>query len=230
LRVSDRVVVLNDDELTYCRAERGLADERLIRSAPIVGAAFTSDPPPPATSDAVLVVGGDAWRKGALQHTRVIESAVRTNPSLRVGWIGRPPQHWWAELDETVRQRITVVGDYDPEHAGQLFSQYGVLVALSRFEGFGLTVLEGMSHGLVPIVTQTPGPSSFVTDGHNGFVVSVNADDEVTRALVLLRDGSLRHHMALEAWRTSQQFAAPRVARELGVQYEQAVAQKRGAQ
>jgi glycogen synthase len=222
-------VVLNDEELHYCRAELGFADVRLIRSAPIVGAAFSSEPPPSTTSDAVLVVGGDAWRKGALQHTRVIESALHANPSLLVGWLGRPPQHWWAELDESRRQRITVVGDYDPQQAGQLFSQYGVILALSRFEGFGLTVIEGMSHGLVPIVTHTPGPSSFVTNGHNGFVVSVNADDEVARALASLRDASFRHHVALEAWATSQQFATTRVARELVAQYEHAVAQKRDA-
>lgn len=41
-----------------------------------------------------------------------------------------------------------------------------------RFEHFGITIVEAMSAGLIPVVLGYAGPSEIISNGHNGFLIS----------------------------------------------------------
>ncbi len=65
------------------------------------------------------------------------------------------------------------------------------------FETFGLTALEGMAAGAVPVVTCFGGPREVVADGETGFVVNpYNTDALADRLIRLLTDEPLRRCMA----------------------------------
>jgi len=65
------------------------------------------------------------------------------------------------------------------------------------FETFGLTALEGMAAGAVPVVTCFGGPREVVADGETGFVVNpYNTGALADRLIRLLTDESLRGRMA----------------------------------
>ena len=94
-----------------------------------------------------------------------------------------------------------------------IFERYrdsSILVSTSLFEPFGLVIPEAMSCGL-PVVAYdcTYGPASIITNGKNGFLVSMN-DREVmiSKINLLISNASLRHNMGKEALLSSSQYSA----------------------
>ena len=54
-----------------------------------------------------------------------------------------------------------------------LWKKADIVVSLSETEGLGLSILEGMSYGAVPVVTDTAGIREYVINDENGYVVSI---------------------------------------------------------
>ena len=78
---------------------------------------------------------------------------------------------------------VKLVGFVSSAEIVQLMEASHVNLLLSEAEGFGLSVLEGMNRGCVPIVTETCGCRDAILDGVNGFVVRVG-DVESVASLV----------------------------------------------
>ncbi|MGI9069869.1 MAG: glycosyltransferase family 4 protein [Bryobacteraceae bacterium] len=75
-----------------------------------------------------------------------------------------------------------------------------ISVLPSRWEGFGLAVVEAMLCGLVPVRTPAAGASDQIDDGENGFIVPFESSESLAQRLkVLIQEEGLRHQMALAA-------------------------------
>jgi len=98
-------------------------------------------------------------------------------------------------------RRIAFAGEVRPEQVPNLLMAHDVLLMPSRFEGFGLTLVEAMVVGCVPVVTRISGVTdTIVTDGWDGllfkscdvraarFAVSRLAEDRV--ALQVMSDAA----------------------------------------
>lgn len=67
-------------------------------------------------------------------------------------------------------------------------------------EGLGKAILEAMSLGIPPIVTDTGGPPEFVEDGVSGLVIpSRNPKEIATAILKMYKDNALRKQLGVEA-------------------------------
>jgi glycosyltransferase involved in cell wall biosynthesis len=225
LRRADLVVALNHDEVAYFREILYLPSTQIVLSAPVPGAGFGTTPPSGTTPAGVLVIGGDAWRKGVSDHLAVVQALATSDSTGPLGWLGGVPDDMTLALGDLMG-RVTLHGAYRPDELGDIVAPYGVVVALSRFEGFGLTVLEAMSHGLVPVVTDAPGPSSFVTDGVSGFVVPVADRPAALAAVRRLADGTVRTTMATQSFAVAQSFAPDVVVDQLLHAYQAAIASR----
>src|SRR5699024_7229876 len=96
---------------------------------------------------------------------------------------GETPQQL-ADLIESLRvgDRIIRRG-YDPL-ANERFRDASYSILSSRSEGQGLVLLESMAAGCIPIAYDVRyGPSDIITDGVNGFLVSPDDIDELTRTV-----------------------------------------------
>ncbi|MBV9750260.1 MAG: glycosyltransferase family 4 protein, partial [Acetobacteraceae bacterium] len=72
-----------------------------------------------------------------------------------------------------LRNRIAFAGAVQPEQVPALLAVHDVLLMPSRFEGFGLTLVEAMASGCVPVATRLSGVTdAIVTDEHDGLLVS----------------------------------------------------------
>ena len=90
----------------------------------------------------------------------------------------------------------------------------GILFISSRYEGFSLSLIEGMSQGLVPIVYRVGVAPEIIRNGKNGFLVSSQAE-AIRRVEQLLKNKSLRQRLSRQAVETSQQFSSDIIAKKL---------------
>ena len=85
-------------------------------------------------------------------------------------------------------------------------------VMLSKFDTFGMVVLEAMAFGLPVIVSDRVGAKDLVVDGKNGFVVSDTHDHEfIASKIQCLFDKDTRRHMSDAAYATASQNTWERV-------------------
>jgi glycosyltransferase involved in cell wall biosynthesis len=99
-----------------------------------------------------------------------------------------------------IADRVDFLGERDdvPE---QLASS-GILVLVSKFEMFALSILEAMRAGLPVIASDVGGNSEAVIDGETGFLVPQGSVEALSRALLkLTQDAELRADMGRAARR-----------------------------
>jgi glycosyltransferase involved in cell wall biosynthesis len=85
--------------------------------------------------------------------------------------------------------RITFLGEVDPGRVGGLLAEHDVLVMPSRFEGLGLTLIEAMATGCVPVATRISGVTdAVVTDGRDGVLFPLGNKQAAARAVASLAE------------------------------------------
>jgi len=110
---------------------------------------------------------------------------------------------------------------------GALAPLYGSILFLpSRYEGFSLSIIEGMSQGLVPVAYPVGVVEEVIQDGVNGFIVT-SLEQAVDRASELLRNQELRLTMASKAKETASQFTSAQIAKDLITLYRKIKANRR---
>lgn len=106
------------------------------------------------------------------------------------------------------------------------YSDSSIFVCSSRFEGFGMVILEAMSCGLPAISFNCPmGPESLIDNGKNGLLIRNGDTDALAEAMVeLINDPEKRKTMAKGAVEKSQLYDVKNIGKrweelfeELGV-------------
>lgn len=89
-------------------------------------------------------------------------------------------------------------------------------VCSSRFEGFGLAIVEAMACGLPVVSFDCPwGPRSIISDGEDGILVENGNVEQLVAAMVrLMREPEVRETMGKRASVNVQRFSMEAVARE----------------
>src|SRR3989344_266326 len=107
--------------------------------------------------------------------------------------------------------------DLIPSALAPLFGS--ILFLSSRYEGFSLSLIEGMSQGLVPISFSVGVAPEIIQNGENGFIVSTEREAE-ERAKELLSDNEKRLSMANNAKKTAEKFRSENIAADLTLLYK----------
>ncbi|OIP77136.1 MAG: hypothetical protein AUK16_02490 [Parcubacteria group bacterium CG2_30_44_11] len=94
-----------------------------------------------------------------------------------------------------------------------------ILFIPSRYEGFSLSLVEGMSQGLVPVVYAVGVAPEIIKNGENGFIVS-SQKEAIAIVKLLLADDVLRTKCSRGAEKTCQQFSSSLIADKLIKLYE----------
>jgi glycosyltransferase involved in cell wall biosynthesis len=159
----------------------GVPEERVS----VVGGGFAFDELPERSSrprePLVLYVGADWRRKGG---NRLVEAfrrvrAARPDARLAIAGTDEPP----AEPGVEVLGRVA-----DRQALADLYARASVYCLPSRFEPYGLSVLEGMAHELPCVVTDVGALPEIVRDGETGLVVPPGDTAALAAALHRLID------------------------------------------
>lgn len=94
-----------------------------------------------------------------------------------------------------------------------------ILFLPSRYEGFSLSLIEGMSQGLIPVAYPVGVVPEIIRNGENGFIVH-SQREAIARVQEILKNEKTREYMSREAHTTSLQFTGERLAEELAGFYK----------
>ncbi len=132
-----------------------------------------------ASPPVAIWVGQTDHGKGLDVALAALRIARRTVPELRLRVVGLPP-------DESRREDgVEWTGVVAPEAVAAAYRRSDLLLFPTRYESFGLVVLEAMAAGL-PVIVSDAIPEGIVTDGRNGCVVSGHDAPDYAAALVRL--------------------------------------------
>ena len=70
-----------------------------------------------------------------------------------------------------LEEQVTLVGFADEKKLATYYVQSDILLSTSRWEGFGLTILEAMTFGLPVVAFDNGGPKEILDNGEYGFLV-----------------------------------------------------------
>jgi glycosyltransferase involved in cell wall biosynthesis len=103
-----------------------------------------------------------------------------------------------ADASALLRSRVRFLGWVDRPEA--LLAASDVLVCSSRFETFGMAVIEAMSCSTPVVSTNVGGPAETILDSETGFLVPPGQPQLIAeRVLMLLGDETLRRRLGAEA-------------------------------
>jgi glycogen(starch) synthase len=153
-----------------------------------------------AASTTVLYSGRFVRRKGLndllAAIPRVLERTTRLRFVLVGGWPGATVEETASRTMPALRRntgRVRFTGWLSPEGVRRQYRRAHVLVVPSRYEPFGMVVLEGMLHGLAVVSTRGGGPAEILEDGRTGILVPPGDASA-------LADEILRLHHDPEKW------------------------------
>lgn len=208
----DKLVVLTDEDAVVWR--------RYFQNIHVITNPITIDSEAifaPLKSKIALAVGRLTKEKGFEYLIEAWKIVQKQQPEWELHIYGE------GELKETLEQQIKqnglqgVVSLKNPvKTIEQVYEQSSLFVLSSRFEGFGLALLEAMSCAL-PVVSFDCkyGPTQFIQNGKNGFLVPLgNTQLLAENILKLLNDESLRKEMGKSAKKTAQDYSVPSIMKE----------------
>ncbi len=89
-----------------------------------------------------------------------------------------------------------------------------ILFLPSRYEGFSLSLIEGMSQGLIPVTYPVGVAPEIIRDGSNGYLVT-SQKEAITRIESILSNNKLRQYMSEKAQETANEFRSEKMAEQL---------------
>jgi glycosyltransferase involved in cell wall biosynthesis len=105
-----------------------------------------------------------------------------------------------------LENHISFLGFIDNRHIYKLLSESHILLLLSSSEGFGLSTLEAMSQGVIPIITEVCGCTDAIDNEKNGFIVKVGDVNNIVRIIERLdSDRNLITQLSTKAQNTIEQ-------------------------
>lgn len=158
----------------------------------------------------VLWLGQVVLRKG-IQY--LLEAARRLR-SRNVRFLVAGPTGISSQALASAPPGVTFLGPVTRDRASQLYRTADVFVLPTLSDGFAITQLEAMAHGL-PVVT-TPNCGRVVTDCADGRIVPAGDADALASALdALASDRELREAMGKQAELTARNYSVDRLADRL---------------
>jgi UDP-glucose:(heptosyl)LPS alpha-1,3-glucosyltransferase len=102
-------------------------------------------------------------------------------------------------------------------------------IMLSKFDTFGMVVLEAMAAGIPVMISSHVGAKDLVQEGKNGFVIDNPSDyDYITSRLEILLNKNYRRSMSASALQTASQNTWDSVAAKYQIIYNDILAAKNG--
>jgi glycosyltransferase involved in cell wall biosynthesis len=211
----DALAVLTEDDLRDYEDLLGGSSTRLAR-IPNALPELEGDRSP-LTNPVVVAAGRLTPQKGFDLLIRAFARVAKERPQWKLRIYGN------GEMRELLRELIASYDLYNhvalmppAKNVGDAFTNASIFALSSRYEGFGMVLLEAMSKGLPVVSFDCPrGPSEIVHHGEDGLLVPAEDIDALAAALIeLIDDPEARKRMGETAIQTAKRFDLHQIGRE----------------
>lgn len=129
--------------------------------------------------------------------------------------------------EEQISGNIIFTGTVSKDKLIDLYLAGDLYMMLSKFDTFGMVVLEAMAAGLPVMISNRVGAKDLVTEGKNGFVIDDPSDYAyIASRLNLLLDKNICTQMSAAAYQTSFENTWDSVAKQYSDIYDEILAEK----
>ncbi len=174
-------------------------------------------PAPPLDATRIVAAGRLAPQKGFDLLVEAFEPLARRHPEWILQIFGGGPLHdvLAEQVNRAGLNRNVLLSGATRNLEAEL-ARASIFVLSSRWEGFGLVIVEAMSVGLPVVSFDCPhGPSEIITHGHDGLLVPPQDVPGLTSALErLMLDRSLRRQMGASARNNAHRYDVERIGPE----------------
>jgi len=160
-------------------------------------------------SKTVLVVGKQSYQKGYDRLLEIWKEVSAKHSDWKVEVYGK--------LDSSLglEKRAKALGiedkvSFNPpiQDIDEKYKEASLYLMTSRFEGFGMVLIEAMSYGVPCISFDCPyGPSDIISDKEDGFIIKNGDISSFANAVIqLIENEELRHSMGMNAIENVQRY------------------------
>lgn len=175
--------------------------------------------PAPRTSKTVLAVGRLVHTKGFDVLLNAWALVTQRTPDWKLMIVGEGEERQALEAQRNqlgLRNNVALPGAFSD--ITKAYEEASIFCLSSRYEGFGLVLIEAMAFGL-PIVSTAceTGPRELLEDTHNAIMVPVNDHHALANALLnLISNRAEADKLARAAGEKAKLFSSERIVREWG--------------
>ncbi|MCE9609008.1 MAG: glycosyltransferase family 4 protein [Chthoniobacter sp.] len=177
---ASRIFVMGENTRVSLVEQYGCAPDRICCAH--AGSNIDTTPVPLDNTDygnrTILFVGIDWERKGGLELVAAFQQLLARVPDARLRIVGASPK--------ITHPQIEILGRVPLDRVKQLLTQATILCLPSRFEPFGIAVLEAFAIKIPVVVTRIGALEHLVQDGRTGRVVPPGDTAALATALVEL--------------------------------------------
>ncbi|MDW8144801.1 MAG: glycosyltransferase family 4 protein [Roseiflexaceae bacterium] len=233
LRWVDHVVALSHAEREFL-VRLGIDPQRIsvLPNAVDLQAYSTAPPPVAARPPLVLFIGQLVPRKGYDLLARAMPAVLNAVPEARFVFVSHN-RSGEAELRQIaaaggVADRLEIAGRVSEAEKIRLLHQAAVVAAPSRYEGFGIPLIEAMAAGAPVVTTDVVANNEIVDHERTGLLVPYGDVTALAAALTrLLSDRALGERLAT-AGRAEvfARYSADRLAMNLEILYKRLIIER----
>ncbi|HEU5012661.1 MAG TPA: glycosyltransferase family 4 protein [Roseiflexaceae bacterium] len=178
------------------------------------------------SSPTILFIGQLVPRKGFDVLARAMPAVARQFPTASFVFVSHNRQSE-AELRQLVAEggvesHMQLLGSVSEDEKVRLLREADVVVAPSRYEGFGIPIIEGMAAGRPVVTTDVPAGNELVDHERTGLLVPYNDHHALAAAIVrVLNDRALAERLgAAGRAAVRERYGADRLAADLEAWYQ----------
>jgi len=91
-------------------------------------------------------------------------------------------------ISNSLKFDLTFLNNLETEALANFYKDKDIFISASYYEQFSIATVEAMAAGLVPLVTEETGMSSYIENGKNGFKIKYGEKENLCEILTLLNN------------------------------------------
>lgn len=160
-----------------------------------------------------LFVGSRDGYKNFSNACIAFEKTLKLDKKCTLAIIGSPPSNKDLRIVERFNSQVLWVNHPSHKTLKTLYAESLGLLYVSKYEGFGMPLLEAMSQGCVPIAGNHSSIPEVIGDA--GIVVDVNEPTEISEAMLkILNNSHLFNDLVQQGFKRTQAFSWSKTAEE----------------